>query len=191
MALVVLLRAANVGGHHRFRPGLIAKELGHLGIVNVGAAGTFVAPGTDDAAAVGEGIRRLLPFPPEMMVRPASEIVALASDGPFRRPIRSEVDERYLTVLTSPARAVPRLPIGEPPGRRWQVRLVASTGPYVLSVRRAGPDRVVYPNAVVERRFGVPATTRTWSTVERILQILEGKGHAETGSPNATKRGLS
>lgn len=42
MALVVLLRGINVGGHRRFRPAALARELKHLDAVNIGAAGTFV-----------------------------------------------------------------------------------------------------------------------------------------------------
>ena len=42
MALVVLLRGVNVGGHRTFRPTLLAKELSRYDVVNVGAAGTFV-----------------------------------------------------------------------------------------------------------------------------------------------------
>ena len=42
MALVVLLRGVNVGGHRTFRPTTLAEQLRHLDAVNVGAAGTFV-----------------------------------------------------------------------------------------------------------------------------------------------------
>ena len=42
MALVVLLRGVNVGGHRTFRPSTLAKQLKHLDAVNIGAAGTFV-----------------------------------------------------------------------------------------------------------------------------------------------------
>ena len=42
MSLVVFLRGVNVGGHKRFRPAALAKELVHLDAVNIGAAGTFV-----------------------------------------------------------------------------------------------------------------------------------------------------
>ena len=42
MALVVLLRGINVGGHRTFRPTALAEQLKHLGAVNIGAAGTFV-----------------------------------------------------------------------------------------------------------------------------------------------------
>jgi uncharacterized protein (DUF1697 family) len=42
MALVVFLRGVNVGGHRTFRPSILARELSDYGVVNVGAAGTFV-----------------------------------------------------------------------------------------------------------------------------------------------------
>ena len=62
MALVVLLRGVNVGGHRTFRPAVLAQRLKHLDAVNIGAAGTFVIrrpvaapkvglPVTQDAAA--------------------------------------------------------------------------------------------------------------------------------------------
>jgi len=42
MALVVFLRGCNVGGHKTFRPTLLAEQLKHYDVVNIGAAGTFV-----------------------------------------------------------------------------------------------------------------------------------------------------
>src|SRR3970040_890978 len=42
VALVVLLRGVNVGGHRTFRPTTLTKQLKHLDAVNIGAAGTFV-----------------------------------------------------------------------------------------------------------------------------------------------------
>ena len=45
MALVVLLRGVNVGGHKAFQPSALAKELADFDVVNVGAAGTFVVLG--------------------------------------------------------------------------------------------------------------------------------------------------
>jgi hypothetical protein len=42
VALVVLLRGVNVGGHRTFRPAALAAQLAHLDTVNIGAAGTFV-----------------------------------------------------------------------------------------------------------------------------------------------------
>lgn len=53
MALVAFLKGINVGGHRRFRPSALARELEHLEVVNVGAAGTFVVRRTVDNAQLG------------------------------------------------------------------------------------------------------------------------------------------
>ena len=56
MALVVLLRGINVGGHRAFRPKLLAGDLGRFDVVNIGAAGTFVVrkPGVrEDCRPIG------------------------------------------------------------------------------------------------------------------------------------------
>jgi len=42
MASVIFFRAANVGGHQVFQPGVLAKELAAFDVKNIGAAGTFV-----------------------------------------------------------------------------------------------------------------------------------------------------
>ena len=42
MASVVFFRAVNVGGHQKFQPSVLAKKLADFGVVNIGAAGTFV-----------------------------------------------------------------------------------------------------------------------------------------------------
>ena len=42
MALVVFMRAVNVGGYQNFQPAALAKKLADLDVVNIGAAGTFV-----------------------------------------------------------------------------------------------------------------------------------------------------
>ena len=45
MALVVLLRGLNVGGHWSFRPSQLATQLAQLDVVNIGATGTRICFG--------------------------------------------------------------------------------------------------------------------------------------------------
>src|SRR5205809_727390 len=68
MASVVFFRAVNVGGHQKFQPGILAKELAHLGGVNIGAAGTFVVREHVSPAKLRDAILRRLPFRPELMI---------------------------------------------------------------------------------------------------------------------------
>jgi hypothetical protein len=82
--------------------------------------------------------------------------------------------ERFVSVLAARPRALPGLPFGHPEGDAWQVKVVGVTGRFALSFQRRLGQRIVYPNEVVEKRLGVSATTRKWSTISAICDILDG-----------------
>jgi hypothetical protein len=67
------------------------------------------------------------------------------------------------------------LPLDKPEGADWQVRVIAAARPFVASLHRRQGRRLIYPNEVVEKSFGVTATTRNWSTIVSIAEILDGK----------------
>jgi uncharacterized protein (DUF1697 family) len=171
MASVVFFRAVNVGGHQTFQPGKLARELERYGVVNIGAAGTLVVRESVTEAKLRAEILRRLPFKPELMICPARDVLALARAEPFRdAPVGKDVT-RFVSVIRKPPRTSPPLPIEQPPGDKWEVRIVAITGRFVLSLRRPGRTRV-YSNAVVEKHLGVPATTRNWNTIAAIAKVL-------------------
>ena len=171
MPSVVFFRAVNVGGHQRFQPGKLASELESFGVVNIGAAGTFVVREHVSEAKLRAEILRRLPFEPELMICLAREVLALARADAFRdAPVGKDVT-RFVSVMRKPLRTSPPLPIEQPTGDKWEVRIVAITGRFVLSLRRPGRTRV-YSNAVVEKHLGVLATTRNWNTIAAIFKAL-------------------
>jgi uncharacterized protein (DUF1697 family) len=111
-----------------------------------------------------------LPFKPELMISPARDVLALARGNWFADTPAGKDMGRFVSVLQKALRAKPPLPIEQPAGPKWEVRIVAITGRFVLSVRRLGQT---YSNAVVEKRLGIPATTRNWNTIESIRDVLE------------------
>lgn len=60
-----------------------------------------------------------------------------------------------------------------PAGVMWEVKVIAVTGRYALSLRRRLGRNIIYPNEVVEKNFRIPATTRSWNTIQAICRILE------------------
>jgi uncharacterized protein (DUF1697 family) len=172
MASVVFLRAVNVGGHKTFKPSAFAKELAHLDAVNVGAAGTFVVRKSIAPEKLRREILRRLPFEPEIMICPASDLLKLAAEDFQDEPAGKDV-RRFVTILAKRPRKLPRLPIREPDSDAWQVKVVAVAGPFALSLWRRQGKRLIYPNEVVEKRLGVPATTRNWNTIAAICDIVE------------------
>jgi len=176
MASVVFFRAVNVGGHQTFQPARLAKDLAQFGLVNIGAAGTFVVRENLSQTKLRQEILRGLPFKPELIICPASEVLALARGDWFDGAPSGKDVARFVSVLLKATRAKPKLPIEEPAGKAWEVRIVAITGKFVLSVRRIGQT---YSNAIVEKHLGVPATTRNWNTIETICEILEMQRKAQ------------
>lgn len=172
MAHVVFFRAANVGGHQTFQPSALAKELSHLDCISVGAAGTFVVSARVSESALRKELLSHLAFDPEMMICSARELLALV-DGPWiKKPTPGA--QRYVTVLARSPVNEPGLPLNVPPKGAWQVSVTAVSGRFALSQRRPGGAKLVYPNEVVEKAFGVAATTRNWTTVVKICDVLRG-----------------
>jgi uncharacterized protein (DUF1697 family) len=171
MALVVFLRGVNVGRHKRFMPATLAKDLAVYDVVNIGAAGTFVVRAPVPQAALLAAIRTRLAFQADIMIVKERKLVEFAASAPFGRRPPAANEQRFLSVLLTRSRAVPPLPVIYPPNNRWQVKIVAASGRLVASVWRRQPGTPIYPNAVLERGFGV-ATTRNWNTVETICDIL-------------------
>ena len=169
MSCVVFFRAVNVAGHQTFRPGQLAKELAKFGVVNVGAAGTFVVRQKVSQAKLRDEILQRLPFKPELMICPARELLELVRGNWFSDVPAGKDIGRFVSVLQKAPRAKPPLPIKQPAGAKWEVWVVAITGRFALSIRRFGQT---YSNAVVEKQLDVPATTRNWNTIEVIGEVL-------------------
>jgi uncharacterized protein (DUF1697 family) len=171
MAHVAFLRAANVGGTNVFRPAELARSLADLDVANVGAAGTFVVRSCASAARIRREIRSRLPFEPTIAVVPASDVLALVRSAPFAG-VRFSKDLRgWVAVLDRRPSARPDLPVTVPPGKAWSVRFDRLDGCFALGVWHRRPGGFVFPNQVVEKALGAPATTRWWETLERAAKL--------------------
>jgi uncharacterized protein (DUF1697 family) len=173
MGHVVFLRAANVGGRNVFRPARLARDLEHLDVVNVGAAGTFVVRGRTSAATIRREIGERLPFEPALAVVPARQVLELAREAPFAG-LRLSRDRRgWVAVLDRRPRDRPELPRFAPGRGDWSVRFDRLEGRFALGLWRRRPGGFVCPSQVVEKAAGISATTRWWETIERVAKIIE------------------
>jgi hypothetical protein len=107
-----------------------------------------------------------LPFEAEVMICDADELLACL---PFGRRMR-EGEKQFLTVLARAPGKV-KLPIVKPEGDDWAVKVVRIDGRYAFSAYRRQP-RMLYPNEVIEKACGIPATTRGLPTLESIAKLL-------------------
>lgn len=171
MALVVLLRGVNVGGHRRFRPSIFARQLQKYDVVSLGATGTFVVrkPGPKTKFRA-ELLRKL---PPETVVAlcDGRELTRLATKNPFGTEKPQPEIVRFVSVLTEAARRRPALPITFPSDGEWLVRVIAANGRFIFGEYRRHMRTITYLSNI-DKLFGVKATTRSWSTIGAIAEEL-------------------
>ena len=174
MALVVLLRGVNVGGHRIFRPTALVEQLKHLDAVSIGAAGTLVIRQKVTPAQLRAELARSLPFDAAIVICQGREIVALTSRNPFARQRVGPDTVRFVSVLSQRPRSQPSLPRSFPSGGRWLLRILAREDRFVLGVYRRHMKAIGYLGAI-DRLFGVPVTTRNWNTIMAIAKVLTSR----------------
>ena len=171
MALVVLLRGVNVGGHRTFRPTTLIQQLKHLDAVNIGAAGTFVIRRPIAQAQLRAEFERRLPFDAEIMICQGRDIVRLMSQNHFAdQPVRPDV-VRFVSVLSQRPRSTPSMPMAFPSSGQWQLKILARDDRFVIGVYRRQMKAIGYLG-MIDRLFGVPVTTRNWNTITQIAGVL-------------------
>jgi uncharacterized protein (DUF1697 family) len=171
MALVVFVRGVNVGGHRTFRPTSLAKQLKHLDIVNIGAAGTFVIREPISQARLRAELARGLPFEAEIMICQGRDLVSMVAENPFAdQPVRADV-LRFVSVLSRVPRTAPSTPMSFPSDGEWLLKILARDIRFVFGLYRRHMKVISYLGTL-DRLFGVTATTRNWNTVMAIAKVL-------------------
>jgi len=171
MPSVAFLRAVNVGGTNRCRPAAIAKELAKFGIVNIGAVGTFVVREDVSEPVLRAAIAQRLPFKCEIMICPARDIIKLAAKNPLSRQPSGPDIVRFVSVLAKRLRKLPPLPLNLPSDDDWMLKVIAIQNRFVLGLYRRQMKAIGYLGKI-EKRLGMPATTRSWNTIEKVAKIL-------------------
>jgi uncharacterized protein (DUF1697 family) len=174
MALVVFLRGVNVGGHRTFRPSLLARELSDYGVVNVGAAGTFVVRKPGSRARFRAELIRRLPFDAEVMLCDARDLIRLEREHPFGTEPAHPGIVRFVSILSKAGRITASIPISLPPRGEWFVRVIGSKNQFVFGTYRRHMKTIGYLGQL-DKLFGVPATTRNWNTMLAIVQVVKGE----------------
>jgi uncharacterized protein (DUF1697 family) len=171
MRWVVFLRAVNVGGANRCQPAQIAKELAKFSVVNIGAVGTFVVREDVSESALRAAFARKLPFKCEIMICAARDIIKLTSKDPFARQPSDPNITRFVNVLAKRLPMQPRLPLSLPSDDDWLLKIIAIQDCFVLGLYHRQMKAISYLGKI-EKLLGVPATTRNWNTIEKVVKIL-------------------
>ena len=171
MALVVLLRGVNVGGHRTFRPSRLAAQLKHLDAVNIGAAGTFVIRQPVSRAQLRAEVARRLPFDTKIMICDGRDILSLVSRDVFSGHAARPDIVRFVSVLSQSPRSALSTPMSFPSTGKWLVKVLARENRFVVGLYRRCMKAISYLG-MLDRVFGVPVTTRNWNTITAIAKAL-------------------
>jgi uncharacterized protein (DUF1697 family) len=154
---------------------MLARELSNYDVVNVGAAGTFVVRKPGSRAKFRAELLRKLPFEAEVAICDGRDLIRVAMENPFgTEPSRPDI-VRFVSILPKAGRVRPSIPLTLPPRGEWFVRVIASTNRFVFGVYRRHMKTITYLGQI-DKLFGVPATTRNWTTINAIVRVLKDQG---------------
>lgn len=171
MALVVLLRGVNVGGHRTFSPSALVRNL-KLDAVNIGAAGTFVVRKSIPREKLRIVLARQLPFDADVIICDGSEIRRLVLAEPFSGQPAGPTIMHFVSVMATRKASVPPVPLAIPPAGDWGLKILDVQGRFIVGMCRREMKGIGYLGQI-EKIFGVRLTTRSWSTILRIARTLE------------------
>jgi uncharacterized protein (DUF1697 family) len=179
VSLVVFLRGVNVGGRRTFRPSILAKRLSHYGVLNVGAAGTFVVRKPGSKTKFRAALLRKLPFKAEVVLCDGRDLLRLGNENPFgAEPSRPDI-VRFVSILSRTGGLRTPLPVAFPPDGEWLVRVIACKNRFVFGMYRRHMKTIGYLGRI-DKLFGVAATTRNWNTILAVVRILKDQRNKPT-----------
>lgn len=179
---IAFLRAINVAGHATVKMGALQKAFQDVGCDNVKTviqSGNVVFEAATDSDArlfgrIESSLARLIGRDVTVVFRTAGEIQKVILANPFDKLPMEPDAKRYVTFLSDKPLALPRLPLVS---KKDGLDVIQWTGKdaFVVSRRLKAKGMYGFPNHFIEKQFGVPATTRNWSTVLRIGELLSKK----------------
>jgi uncharacterized protein (DUF1697 family) len=180
-AFVAFLRAINVSGHAVVKMDRLQRAFSEAGCAEVRTViqsgnVVFHAPGSSPAGLfqrVRENLRLLADQEVTIMFRKGSEIDRVVRSRPFDGVPHESDAKWYVSFLLSKPKVCFQLPLVY---QKEAVEVLRVTGREAFAVSRRIPGKAMYgfPNSVIEKEFGIPATTRNWSTVVKVSELLSG-----------------
>jgi uncharacterized protein (DUF1697 family) len=170
MALVAFLRGVNVGGHRRFRPSLLAKELAHYDVVNIGATGLLIARAACEPTAFRAELLAALPFEAEVALCEGDDVLDAMASAPFAETEAGVVP--FVSIAVGPAKPTrPRFPIQIPPTGEWYVRILGRRKRFFFGIYRRHVKTIGFLGRL-DAALGVRVTTRNWNTMLLVQREL-------------------
>jgi len=106
-----------------------------------------------------------------VMICPGRDILLLSASDPFSEEESGSNIVRFASILAKRPRISPATPLYFPSTGDWGMKIVAIRGRFVLGLYRRQMKAISYLGKF-EKQLGIPATVRSWNTIEKIVQTL-------------------
>jgi len=173
---VAFLRAVNVAGHLSLKMSDLKRVFESAGCKNVRTyiqSGNVIfqppeAGGSAVRLRVQRSLARLLGEDVFLTYRGVRDLQRTLAEAPFGS-LEVEPDVKlYVGFLAAEPKSVPVLPLAS---AKDGLEVIKMTKREVFVVSRKVKGRYGFPNGLIEKEFVVPATTRNWNTVKRIVAL--------------------
>jgi uncharacterized protein (DUF1697 family) len=182
------MRAVNVAGHARIGMTAVREAFADAGFRNVR---TYIQSGNvlfessrAETATMLQSVhvklRLVCGEEPRLMLRTARELGGAVEKAPFTARHLASGAKLYVVFLARRPRTIPAFPLSLPK-ERLEALGMTNREVFVVSHRKES-GFFGFPNSFVEDRLGVPATSRNWSTVVKVLDRL-GEPPGERAAP--------
>lgn len=176
MRYVAFLRGINVGGHKIIKMEDLSKILESLGFKNVK---TYIQSGnvlfdTSEKATnslekkIKAELNDKLGYEVEILLQTMVQIQGIVKQKPFKNVRLSGDVKTYVTFLSSNPPKKLKFPITSK-NKDVEVFSIIDNVAFCLSHKIKG--KFGFPNIFIEKEFKVPATTRNWTTIEKIAAL--------------------
>ena len=110
----------------------------------------------------------------EIMIASGTALMKTASKDPFAKQPSCDEVTRFMSVMHKPlpsslVRRHSSLVL--PTDKDWLLKIIAIEGQFVLGVYKR-EMKAISQLGKLEKILGVPATTRSWNTIEKVVKIL-------------------
>jgi len=176
---VAFLRGINVGGSKVIKMEVLRALFESLGFTNVT---TYIQTGnvifdargrnlTTLQSKVQEELKNSLGHEISVALMNFSDLTAIVKRDPFAGVEVNEDVMLFVTFLSAQPAAIPKLPLAVLK-ENFEVIGLQDRAVFIVA-RRKSDGRAAFPNAFIEKQFGVPGTTRNWSVVKKISSELK------------------
>ena len=172
---VAFLRGINVGGRKVIRMEELQKLFEGTGCSEVKTllqSGNVIFSFQEQeidiiAPSIEQHLEKELGYRVEIMLRTLEELASMVRSDPFNGRKETEDMKLYVSFLLSePDRKIPVPYISEKDG----IEVISASAREAFIISRRIMGRSSFPNQWIEKELKVPATTRNWNTIARIVK---------------------